>query len=378
MPQVLSEVEIRDGWTTNVTLKTLPNGNLELKSTTHKHHFVGRPVPDNLATKLISLSAIHVLYAHESTVNVFKVRLLANPSKELVFKRGDLLDELNFFLSLPESKHLIRPTHAVVDESNCLRGMLLENHPQGDLEYFYSSYRPAASWITIPSYESDVLPPPLTEELLLPVEVKLAWAHDIADALAWLHERNVFWGDLKSQNVILCDDGRCRFVDYCPADVWSPIFSPPEMATVTHGALTPGRDVFSLGMTLWTVVEEVSTFEREPQYVRPNLPWRETTPSWFVDLVHTCIATDPAERPSASSVRDVLHSHVALVSACYHCSLPFCYSPCYLRVNAIRSSMLFASWYILGSISSSKWQIRDREHVERGLRRNHIAAAGEA
>nr|GAT49133.1 kinase-like protein [Mycena chlorophos] len=76
-------------------------------------------------------------------------------------------------------------------------------------------------------------------------------------------------------------------------------------------ALTPARDVFNLGMTLWDLVEEISTFSREPEHVRPALPWRNTTPSWFVDLVNSCLVTDPKERPSASSIRDALLSHVA-------------------------------------------------------------------
>nr|GAT49134.1 predicted protein [Mycena chlorophos] len=317
--KILTQVETRTGWTTNVTLKTLSDGSLELKSTIHKHHHdsVGRPMTDDLNIQRIPISDVRVLYAHECAWDVFKVKLRGDYFKELIFKRGDLLDELRFFSSLPESTHLIRPTHAVVDESGCLRGMLLDHHPKGDLSFMYSSYRPTPNWLTIPSSEGDVPPPALTEEVLFPVEVKLAWARDIVDALEWLHERSIFWGDLTSQNVVLCDDGRCRLIDYFPnPGAWSPTFSPPELAPSGLGlehdlALTPARDVFNLGMTLWSVMEEISTFKRQPQYVRPALPWRETTPGWFVDLVHSCIATDPAERPSASSVREVLLSHVA-------------------------------------------------------------------
>ncbi|KAF7297922.1 J domain-containing protein [Mycena chlorophos] len=317
--KILTQVEIRKGWTTNVTLKTRSDGSLELKPTMHKHHFVGEPLADVILPSIerISISAIRLLYDHECAWDVFKVQLLGDNSKEFIFKRGNLLEELKFFSPLPESKHLIRPTHAVVDESGCLRGMLLDHHPKGDLSFMYSSYRPTPNWLTIPSSEGDVPPPALTEEALFPPEVKLAWAYDIVDALEWLHERNIFWGDLTSQNVVLCDDGRCRLIDYFPdPGAWSPIFSPPELTPrgprlEQDLAMTPARDVFNLGMTLWSVMEEISTFKREPEYVRPALPWRETTPGWFVDLVHSCIATDPAERPSASSVREVLLSHLA-------------------------------------------------------------------
>lgn len=50
----------------------------------------------------------------------------------------------------------------------------------------------------------------------VPWSVKLAWAKDVAAAVAWLRAQTPFWGDLKTANIVLCTDGHCRLIDYCP------------------------------------------------------------------------------------------------------------------------------------------------------------------
>ncbi|KAF7312520.1 Protein kinase domain-containing protein [Mycena indigotica] len=308
------------GWKTEVTLKTLRNGSMDLQTTHHKHHDVGNTLPDNVVIDRLPVSAIRLHFNHRSGLGIYKAVIAPEWGKYRVFKGvtefSNPLQDLEFFASLPHSDHLIRPTHAVVDESGNFRGMLMDFHYAGNLAEYVTDPRldNECSCADLPPFGPEATPPLLENTVLFPLEVKLGWARDIAAAVAWLHQQGVFWGDLHLHNVILCNDGRCRLIDYYPdPSVWTPRYSPPELIIAERARelpLTPQRDAFHLGIALWALIEEAVDFTREVQWVRPCLPWRESTPRWLVDVVESCLATDPNERSSVQDVYDVLLSHV--------------------------------------------------------------------
>ncbi|KAF7329147.1 Protein kinase domain-containing protein [Mycena kentingensis (nom. inval.)] len=321
LSKALSRIEWRPGWATVAKMQTLPDGVIDVEYELHRHHFVGKELPANVSMETLPASSLWLTHVHDEVPDVLIACLDTDFDTFKVFKRCNkhhyFVDEVEFFASLTSTEgatdHLIFPTHAVVDESACLRGVLLDYHSAGSLLHLYASYRMTPCWIDLPAFGG--APPPLTEELLVSWDVKALWAADIAAALAWLHSHDIFWGDLSLQNVLLCDDGRMRLIDFFPnPSKYSPYFAAPEMTKENQFASsTPARDVFALGMTLWALAEEVTLWKRDegPPYVRPALPWRET-PQWFVELAHGCIAAEPETRPSAQSVYETLISHAAL------------------------------------------------------------------
>ncbi|KAF7297165.1 Protein kinase domain-containing protein [Mycena indigotica] len=325
--EILARVDKLLGWRTRVIMKTLEDGSMNLQATSHKHHYVGKTLSDSVVIDRVPLSAFRLVSRHKNSFVIHQVVMASDWETHKVLKQSaqigdgmqnnDLVKELEFFVSLPHCDHLVRPTQAAIDESGCLRGMLMDYHHAGSLMEYYLDHRPTDAWsfVSLPPFAPEATPPPLNDALLFPLEVKLAWARDIIAAIAWLHERGVFWGDLNLNNVVLCNDGRCRLIDYYPDPyAWTPKYSPPELGnriqTTPEQPLTPERDAFLLGMTLWALFEEVIFFSREVEWVRPCLPWRDNTLRWFVDVVESTLAADPAERVTVKNVQDVLLLHV--------------------------------------------------------------------
>ncbi|KAJ7438665.1 kinase-like domain-containing protein [Mycena galericulata] len=219
-----------------------------------------------------------------------------------VFKRCtygcELVKDLEFATRLPEVDFLLRPTHLVVDEAGLLHGMLSDSHPASSLSITMKRLHPLAvgcrRW-----------PPAITPSVSW--SVKLGWATDVAAAVAWLHAHSIVWGDLKTDNVVLCKDGHCRLIDYIPGGYtlgWCP---PEAKATLPLWVGSVEGDIFDLALVLWCLATEVPTVDTgEEENVRLPLEWTAGTPEWLQTLVSSCIEDDPACRPSARHVYETL------------------------------------------------------------------------
>ncbi|KIK71707.1 hypothetical protein GYMLUDRAFT_52706 [Collybiopsis luxurians FD-317 M1] len=246
-----------------------------------------------------------------STLHVCKVARRLDESSTFA-------SELSFLAGMSESSFLIRPSAMVVDDERSLRGYLVPYHPASSLRDVFGS-RHSETVTLFPSPNSR-----LTDNICQPISWKLRmiWATDVASALAFLHRQDIYWGDLKNENVVLCRDGHCRLIDYFP-DGYTPSWCPPEMKQIADPdtfvdhlqamirARTPQRDVFSLGLVLWAIAEEISNFEREPEFSLPIPTWtlRAAVPQWYRDLVSMCLIEEVHERPTALDVLKSLTSH---------------------------------------------------------------------
>ncbi|KAF7322003.1 Kinase-like protein [Mycena kentingensis (nom. inval.)] len=200
-----------------------------------------------------------------------------------VFKLANyyLLQELVTMAALPPSTHCIRPEFSVEDEHGFWCGMLVPFQGLSSVGEFLQTLPPADA----PQFE-------------FPWALKLAWAIDIAAALAWLHQHIRAWGDLKPDNVVVCRDGRCRLIDYGPTHFITQRFTAPEsIANIEAGARSPAEDVYALGMTLWTV----ATGQPPPPSA---LVWPEDirVPSAYRRLVEDCVEEAADARPTADGV----------------------------------------------------------------------------
>ncbi|KAF8207099.1 kinase-like domain-containing protein [Mycena galopus ATCC 62051] len=313
---ILSQVEIKPGWRTNVTFRTLLNGP-HVEPHMEPFHRGAQVLPNPVPLPSVSLSSLRCTHRLVNANHIFLVHTgLDPPSHMAVFKtstglscQSSLIETVEFMARIPDIDVLLRPTHIVLDEGGRLHGFLSNHHPASSLRLTMKSLHPDATPLMLPPLSGDEDAGCLlvgTTKVTWPV--KLVWAIDIAASMAWLHAQSIFWGDLKTDNIVLCTDGRCRLIDYCPGGRTTN-WCPPEAAKDER--VTAQGDVFSLGLVLWAVVSEVVTFKRKEDYVAPLLGWSETTPRWFRDLVSSCIDQEPGRRPSTRQVYDTLLAHTS-------------------------------------------------------------------
>lgn len=143
-------------------------------------------------------------------------------------------------------------------------------------------------------------------------------------ALDQIHGIGVLHRDLKPSNVLLTEDG-VRLIDfgiarapgsggdYTLTTTGALIGAPPYMSPeqITGGELTPKSDVFSLGTTLLTACTGVNPFDTGNQFQTLNQvvntePDLAALPPRLRRIVEPCMRKDPAARPDAAALADLI------------------------------------------------------------------------
>ena len=143
----------------------------------------------------------------------------------------------------------------------------------------------------------------------------------MAEALAYMHSKDVVHRDIKPANIILDAQGRPHLTDFGVArtlgaarhtatgmTIGTAAYLSPEQ--VTGGELTPAVDIYALGLTLLEAMtgrREYPGSIAESALARLNrAPEIPPLPTPWPDLLARMTAIDPAERPLPEEVVDLL------------------------------------------------------------------------
>ncbi|WP_435769011.1 serine/threonine-protein kinase [Nocardioides sp. SYSU DS0651] len=157
----------------------------------------------------------------------------------------------------------------------------------------------------------------------MPIAETCAIAQQVADALAYAHDRKVVHRDVKPANVLLGPDGRVWLADFGIArlvddaahhtrtgmTIGSPAYLSPEQ--VRGETVTPAADVYSLGLVILEMLTGQRAYGGTPTEAAlarltraPVLP--AALPAPWRDLLTAMTATDPQGRPDSRRVAAVL------------------------------------------------------------------------
>eukprot|EP00884_Botryococcus_braunii_P015478 jgi/Botrbrau1/2613/Bobra.145_1s0034.2 len=136
-------------------------------------------------------------------------------------------------------------------------------------------------------------------------------ALDIVRGLQYMHSKKVMHLDLKSANILLARDGGAKIADVGLAKILTRDNTHVSMEgtfdwaapEVLAGAQVSEKcDIFSLGVVLWEIVTGERPHFRQ---LRP-LQVPDECPEDVDAIIRACRRVDPAERPTAKEVYDVL------------------------------------------------------------------------
>eukprot|EP00877_Chromochloris_zofingiensis_P007694 jgi/Chrzof1/3178/Cz12g14220.t1 len=168
----------------------------------------------------------------------------------------------------------------------------------------------------------------------------LARARDVADAMAYLHSRNVAHGDLKCENVILFSNKDDRYGLAAKVGdfglsrnlgVFQTHLTTQTCGTVTHmppelllrGRLSLAGDVYSYGIMLWEILSGVRPFKgmrvaeviNRVGYMHERPAFQAWVPEPYKKLVSSCWAVEANDRPSFEQVVKAMDEMLADVDA---------------------------------------------------------------
>lgn len=143
-------------------------------------------------------------------------------------------------------------------------------------------------------------------------------AHQLAQALSYMHERGMIHRDIKPGNLIIREDGSLKVIDFGLARSLeqimirgtrrrgTPAYMAPEQ--IEGGELTARTDLYQVGITLYELLSSYLPFESSDMaYAHVHMaprPIADLVPNvsfGLARLIEDCLAKDPAARPEGAA-----------------------------------------------------------------------------
>jgi len=204
----------------------------------------------------------------------FRIRQLLNQGgMASVFEAEDLATGEVVALKVPLSKYQAEPLYVGRFRLEEETGLLL-SHPS--LLRIIPSSNKSRPYIVMERLRGQLLADLLKGGRRLPAPRALAIAIAIAKAVEFMHERKVLHRDLKPGNVVLCDDGSLRVIDFglatvegnkvagpfgIPSSLGTPDYMPPEHVRGKSGDVR--SDVYCLGVILYEMLTGAVPFQED-------------------------------------------------------------------------------------------------------------------
>ena len=196
----------------------------------------------------------------------------------VVFKAEDQLRQRPVAVKIPRAKYASGIGAWSRFEREAEIGAKLD-HP-GILKFVTVAGAERGSYVVTEFLSGITLGEKLGKEKRLAEKEALHIASQVCDALHYLHENGVVHGDIKPGNVMLCDDGSIRLIDFGmaqPVETHRFHFggSAPVMGTVDyiapeqleHKTGRPSSDIYSLGAMLYEMLTGSAPFPGDDPFV---------------------------------------------------------------------------------------------------------------
>lgn len=249
--------------------------------------------------------------------NRFRIESVVNRSgMATIFKAQDERENRTVALKIPHMQFESDAGFFSRFEREAEIGKKLD-HP--NILRFYEVEKTSRPYIVMEMLEGKTLAQILQEVKPLPISDAVQIAARIADALAHMHERKVVHRDLKPQNVMICNDGTLRimdfgiakaaemkrltFVGFTPA-MGTPDYMAPEQVKGKRGDAR--TDIYSLGAILYEMIVGVPPFEADNPFMvmnarlsgDPPAPRKRNPeiPEEIEEIILHALARDPDDR----------------------------------------------------------------------------------
>jgi eukaryotic-like serine/threonine-protein kinase len=164
----------------------------------------------------------------------------------------------------------------------------------------------------------------------LPVPEVLRICSQVATALGAAHEHGIVHRDVKPANVMVAANGQTKVVDFGVAAAvgdladrnavlfGTPAYVAPER--LSGDAVVAATDVYGLGVLLYRMLTGHMPWSADSttqmlvahMYVEPDpLPPLTNLPAEVVEACEACLAKEPADRPAATEVAEILAAAAA-------------------------------------------------------------------
>ncbi len=142
----------------------------------------------------------------------------------------------------------------------------------------------------------------------------------VASAMAHMHRRGVYHGDLKPSNIMLAKNGQVKLIDFGTAWVrgqnkariqGTPQYIAPEQAT--EKIVNDRTDVYNLGATMYRMFtgrfpQQAIPKAGEERKLVPPLKINTRIPGTLNEIIVSCLSIDPTRRPAGMfEIRDQLN-----------------------------------------------------------------------